>query len=360
MQRITVQLGARSYPVLVGSGILGDAGAWDSVLGSRSLIVTSEAVGARYLDTVRQALGAHPHSVTTLPDGERAKTLATVEAIVGDAVRAGLDRASTLVALGGGAVGDVAGLAAALYMRGIGVVHAPTTLLAQVDASVGGKTAVNHPMGKNLIGAFHQPRRVVADVATLDTLPDRELRSGIAEVIKYALLDGAELFGWLEAHIDDLPARDHAVLAETVMRCGTIKARIVAADEQERGERALLNLGHTFGHALETAYDGRLLHGEAVALGCVLAARLSTSLGWLAASDCARITALIERAGLPVAPPAPAPDPDLLLTLMRRDKKSAQQAVRLVLLRGIGAAELTADYPHAAMVLSLRDFTMAP
>lgn len=358
MQRVTVELGSRSYPVLIGAGLLGEPSAYDGALGDRSLIVTSEAVAALHLDTVKSALGRHPFEVVVLPDGDSAKTLATVERLCGAAAAAGLDRGGTFIALGGGAIGDVTGLAAALYQRGIPYLQLPTTLLAQVDSSVGGKTAVNHAEAKNLIGAFHQPVRVVADVAALRTLPARELRSGLGEVIKYAVLSGDAWMADLEQSLASLIAMDEAALAETVNRCCVAKAAVVAADELDAGQRAHLNLGHSFGHALETAYEGSLLHGEAVALGCLMAARLSQALGWLPARSAGRIAALVEAAGLPGRLPPPAPSAERLLEIMQHDKKVAHGIIRLVLLRALGAPVVTGDYPHAALVLTLRDFTM--
>ncbi|MCA1798111.1 MAG: 3-dehydroquinate synthase [Xanthomonadaceae bacterium] len=356
MLRLTIELGARSYPVLIGEHALAEPDL-AAALGPRSIVVTSESVAPLHLAALQARLAEHPHTVVTVADGDAAKTLQTVERIVDAAVVAGVGRDGTVVALGGGAVGDVAGLAAALFHRGIGFIQVPTTLLAQVDAAVGGKTAVNHRAGKNLVGAFHQPRLVICDIALLRTLPPRELRAGLAEVIKYALLEPGDLWDWLEANIDALLATEPKVVAEAVDRCLRVKARIVAADETERGQRALLNLGHTFGHAIETLYAGKLLHGEAVALGCVMAARMSQSLGWLPADAVARITSIFTTAGLPVALPAPVPTAEAVLEAMGRDKKVAGGRIRLVLLRDIGDAVVTADYPHAALLLTLRDFT---
>lgn len=358
MQRLTVDLGPRSYPILIGPGLLGEPSAYDGALGDRSIVVTSESVAALHLDAVRSALGRHPFEVVVLPDGDAAKTLSTVERLCGAAAATGLDRGGTFIALGGGAIGDVTGLAAALYQRGIGYLQLPTTLLAQVDSSVGGKTAVNHSVAKNLIGAFHQPVRVIADVAALRTLPARELRSGLGEVIKYAALAGEGWMADLERDMPRLLAMDEAALTTVVERCCAAKTAVVAADEFDIGARAHLNLGHSFGHALETAYAGALLHGEAVALGCVMAARMSQSLGWLPARDVARVTALVEAAGLPVRPPAPAPSAERLLEIMQHDKKAARGVIRLVLLRALGEPVITGDYPHATLVLTLRDFTM--
>ncbi|MEX0899358.1 MAG: 3-dehydroquinate synthase [Gammaproteobacteria bacterium] len=360
MQRLTVDLGSRSYSILIGAGLLGESTAYDGALGDRSLVVTSEAVADLHLASVRSALAQHPHEVVVLPDGDAAKTLATVERLCGAAATAGLDRGGTFIALGGGAIGDVTGLAASLYQRGVPYLQLPTTLLAQVDSSVGGKTAVNHAVAKNLIGTFHQPSRVIADVATLRTLPARELRSGLGEVIKYAVLEGEAWMADLEREMAGLLARDEDALAATVARCCAAKSAVVAADERDVGARVNLNLGHSFGHALETAFEGALLHGEAVALGCVMAARLSQSLGWLPARDAARISALTNAADLPVLLPSPAPSAEHLLEIMQHDKKAARGVVRLVLLRALGEPVFTGDYPHAALVLMLRDFTMQP
>lgn len=345
--------------MLIGSGLLADAGVWAHALGTRSLVVTSESVARLHLDTVRTALGDHPHAVHLVADGDAAKTMETIDTIVTAALEAGIARDGTIVALGGGAVGDVAGFAAAVYQRGIGHVQMPTTLLSQLDSSVGGKTAVNHPHGKNLIGAFHQPRCVVADVDTLETLPGRTYRCGLAEAIKYAVLDGETGFAELEGAMPRLLDADRDALIELVYRCCSIKAVFIARDETDRGERALLNLGHTFGHALEAVYDGTLPHGEAVAIGCVMAASLSRSLGWLEPALASRITALFREAGLPTELPAPAPAAEAIVERMRHDKKVAGGALRLVLLRGLGAAEVTADFPYAALVLTVREFVEA-
>jgi 3-dehydroquinate synthase len=357
MDRLTVELGTRSYPVLVGTGLIADAGTFSDALGHRSLVVTSEAVAEHHLGALESGLAGHAYEVIVLPDGDGAKTFAMVERVLDAAVTSGLGRDGTVVALGGGAIGDVAGFAAAIYHRGVGYIQVPTTLLAQVDSSVGGKTAINHASGKNLVGAFHQPRLVVADVGTLATLPDREYAAGLAEVVKYGLLDGPRLFGWLERSMDTLRARDTGPLAEMVYRCCSLKAAIVAEDEIEQGRRVTLNLGHSFGHALETAYSGALLHGEAVGLGCLMAAHLSRSLGWLASGIPARLQALLEAAGLPTALPDPVPDAERLLKLMAHDKKNLAGRIRLVLMRDLGEVEASVDYPHAALVLTLREFT---
>lgn len=356
MQRIEVELAQHAYPVVIAAGALGVSGHFTAALGSRSLVVTSTTVAELHLEALRAALGSHPHEVLVLPDGDAAKTLATVETIASAAIAAGVGRDGTFIALGGGAIGDVTGFAAAVFHRGIACIQIPTTLLSQVDSSVGGKTAVNHPSGKNLIGAFHQPALVVVDPVLLDTLPDRAYASGLAEVIKTGLLDGA-LFAELERDINRLVARDRDTVTEVVARCVRYKAGVVAADETEQGDRALLNLGHTFGHALETHYGGQLEHGEAVGIGCLMAARLSRSLGWLDAGVPQRLHALLTRCALPTRLPAPAPDSARLLELMGRDKKNRDGRIRLVLLRALGEAVTSVDHPHAALVLTLDEFT---
>jgi 3-dehydroquinate synthase len=279
--------------------------------------------------------------------------MATLSRIFDALIDGRFDRGVTLAALGGGVIGDLTGFAAACYQRGVDFIQIPTTLLAQVDSSVGGKTGVNHPRGKNMIGAFHQPRCVVADTATLETLPDRELRAGLAEVIKYGLMADATFFGWLETHMAALLARESEALAVAIERCCQLKAQIVAADERESGIRALLNLGHTFGHAIEAAqnYAG-LLHGEAVATGMAMAARCSADLGWLSEADRDRALALLTAAGLPTGRPADL-DAVQLRDLMASDKKVSEGRVRLVLLDGIGAARLTADYPASTLRVAL-------
>jgi 3-dehydroquinate synthase len=289
-----------------------------------------------------------------VPDGERAKGWETLQRVFDALLAARCGRDTLLVALGGGVVGDLAGFAAAVYQRGIDFVQVPTTLLAQVDSSVGGKTAINHPRGKNMIGAFHQPRAVIADLATLDSLPERELRAGIAEVIKHGLALDAAFFQWLEQNIDKLLARDRGALAHAVRRSCELKAAIVAADEREAGARALLNLGHTFGHAIEagTGY-GAWLHGEAVATGMVMAAELSLKMKLLEKGDVARVRALVSRAGLPVK--APALRPEEMLALMSVDKKAARGKLRFVVLQAIGEARLRGDADEKA----LRDVIVA-
>jgi 3-dehydroquinate synthase len=350
---LRIDLGERGYPIVIGTGLLGDAGVLaQHVTAHDVLVVTNSTVGPLYLDKLRAALGGKHVRAVVLPDGERHKTLAVLSQVFDALVEARLNRDACIVALGGGVVGDIAGFAAACYQRGIDYVQVPTTLLAQVDSSVGGKTGVNHPGGKNLIGAFHQPRAVLTDLATLATLPARQLRAGLAEVIKYGLVDDADFLGWIESHVDRLLALDMDALAQAVRRSCEIKARIVAADEREHGRRALLNLGHTFGHAIETAAGyGEWLHGEAVAVGMLLAADMSHQLGWIGAADVERVRELLRRAQLPTQ--APTIGAERALGLMGMDKKVLQGRIRLVLLRGLGAGTVTGDYPSAALQATL-------
>ena len=350
MRQVRVGLGARSYPILIGHGLLAEAGCLTPrVSGHQVLVVTNDRVAPLYLEQALGAFAGKNVASLVLPDGERYKTLKTLGRICDTLIDHRFDRGATLAALGGGVIGDLTGFTAACYQRGIDFIQIPTTLLAQVDSSVGGKTGVNHPRGKNMIGAFHQPRCVLADTATLDTLPDRELRAGLAEVIKYGLMADAAFFAWLEENMAALLARAPDALAFTIERCCQLKARIVAADEHERGERALLNLGHTFGHAIEAAQDYQgLLHGEAVAAGMAMAAHCSAELGWLSRADCTRAVALLAAAGLPTGRPAEL-DADALRDLMAGDKKVSQGRIRLVLLEGIGSARLTAEYPESAL-----------
>jgi 3-dehydroquinate synthase len=301
---------------------------------------------------MQRGLEGFAQATLILPDGEPYKTLDSSAEVFAALAALGASRDATILALGGGVIGDLAGFAAACWMRGIDFLQMPTTLLAMVDSSVGGKTGVNLPAGKNLVGAFHQPRAVVADTSTLATLPEREYRSGLAEVVKYGAIGDPAFFAWLEAQADALNARDEAALAQAIAISCRHKAGIVARDEHEQGERALLNFGHTFGHALETATGyGSLLHGEAVAIGMLMAARLSTELGRAPGADAQRLQALLARLGLPVA--APTGDTARLLELMRLDKKNLSGRVRLILWRGIGAAELVDDVADTAILAVL-------
>jgi 3-dehydroquinate synthase len=308
------------------------------------MVVTNETVAPLYLDRLLHALSGRKVYTRVLPDGEEHKNLDVLATIFDALLRAPCDRTVTLVALGGGVVGDITGFAAACYQRGVPYIQIPTTLLAQVDSSVGGKTAVNHPLGKNMIGAFYQPRLVLADTDTLSTLDDRQLRAGIAEIIKYGLIRDPELFEWLELNIDALIARDAGVLSYAIERSCRDKAEVVAADEREGGVRATLNLGHTFGHAIETGMGyGAWLHGEAVAAGMCMAADLSRRLGWLGSGDIERIDRLVARAGLPTRAPAGL-DAQRFLQLMAVDKKVEAGKLRLVLLKSIGEAVVTRDF----------------
>jgi 3-dehydroquinate synthase len=349
MIELKVELGARSYPILIGAGLLDQAGVLDPFLGDADvMIVTNDVVGPLYLDRLCAVLGDRRVDSVVLPDGEAHKTMATLERVLDKLVEGRFGRDAVLLTLGGGVVGDIGGFAAAAYQRGIAFVQVPTTLLAQVDSSVGGKTGVNHPGGKNLIGAFHQPLAVVADTTTLETLPDRELSAGLAEVVKYGLIADTAFFDWLEQHAEQLLGRDSETLQEAIRRSCEAKAAIVAEDEFERGRRALLNLGHTYGHAIERcAGFGEWLHGEAVAAGMCMAAEFSAAIGQTSAADVERTRVLLSRLNLPIAPPAiPIDD---FLAAMAIDKKVVAGEIRLVLLRGIGAAEVTADYPAAEM-----------
>jgi 3-dehydroquinate synthase len=350
---LNVELGTRSYPILIAAGLLGRPDALRQQLPARDLlIVTNTTVAPLYLPALTATLGARRLVEVVLPDGEAHKTLANAARVLDVLVANRFARDCAVLALGGGVVGDLAGFVAACYQRGVAFVQVPTTLLAQVDSAVGGKTAVNHPGGKNLIGAFHQPVLVVIDTQTLRTLPPRELRAGLAEVIKYGLICDAELFGWLEAHLEGLLAGDADPLAHIIRRSCEIKAAVVGRDEREQGERALLNLGHTFGHAIEsaTAYT-EYLHGEAVGAGLVMAAAMSRECGLLSAADSERVRRLIERTGLPTH--IPAVTPAAALAHMRIDKKVLAGQLRLVLLRRIGEACVSADYPDAALSRTL-------
>jgi len=337
---ITVDLGERSYPIVIGSGLLnGGFDLSEYVCGSDCLIVTNEIVAPLYLDALRANLGGKTVESIRLADGEAHKNIATMEVVLDKLVESRANRDVTLIALGGGVVGDITGFAAACYMRGVAFVQVPTTLLAQVDSSVGGKTGVNHPRGKNLIGAFHQPQIVLIDTDTLATLPDRELRAGLAEVIKYGAIADAEFFTWLEANMDELLARDTAVLAQAVRRSCELKANVVAEDERETGRRAILNFGHTFGHAIEHCQGyGEWLHGEAVASGMVMAAMLSD----VAQNDLGRLVDLTRRAGLPVKPPKVGAD--AMMGAMGMDKKVLHKELRFVLLKELGSAFVTTEY----------------
>ncbi|MBC7780734.1 MAG: 3-dehydroquinate synthase [Proteobacteria bacterium] len=356
-QTIEVALGERSYPILIGPGVADDPALIATHLSARrAALVTSEIVAALYLAPVSAALArAGIETVPiVLPDGERHKNWETLNRVFDQLIEARCDRQTPVIALGGGVIGDLAGFAAATWQRGVPFVQIPTTLLAQVDSSVGGKTAINHPQGKNMIGAFHQPRLVLADTAMLSTLPERELSAGLAEVIKYGLIRDAAFLDWLEANLPRLLERNPDALAYAVRRSCEHKAEVVAADEREAGVRETLNLGHTFGHAIETGVGyGTWLHGEAIAAGTVMAAEMSARLGWLGEADVARVRRLFAQARLPVDAPAMAQTQ--WLELMGHDKKVRDGRIRLVLLRALGSAVVTGDYPADALKATLAD-----
>jgi 3-dehydroquinate synthase len=345
MKTVTVDLGDRSYPIIIGRGLLGrNFDLADYVQGTDCLVVSNETVAPLYLDKLRLNLAGRNVASLSLPDGESFKTVATMQTILDELLASGANRDTTVIALGGGVVGDIAGFAAACYMRGVAFIQVPTTLLAQVDSSVGGKTGVNHEKGKNLIGAFHQPRVVLIDTDTLDTLPVREFRAGLAEVIKYGAICDPAFFTWLETNMAGLLEKDPKLLAYAIQRSCELKAEVVAGDERETGRRAILNFGHTFGHAIERCVGyGEWLHGEAVAAGMIMAAKLSG----ITAADLARLKDLVGAAGLPAEAPAIAGD--RWLEAMGMDKKVRQKQLRFVLLRALGEAYLSTDYDGARL-----------
>jgi len=351
MQTVSIALGERSYPIHIGTGLLGRADLIAQVLARKSVaVVTNTTVAPLFLEQFAGGLAREGVEVVRIvvPDGEDHKGWQTLNAIFDALLEKRCGRDTTLVALGGGVIGDLTGFAAATYQRGVRYIQVPTTLLAQVDSSVGGKTAINHPLGKNMIGAFHQPRLVLADTHTLRTLPERELRSGLAEVIKHGLIRDAAFFTWIEANIERLLARDAEALERAVLRSVEIKADIVAKDEREDGLRKVLNFGHTFGHAIETGLGyGAWLHGEAVAAGMVMATDLSHQLGYLSEADVARIRSLLQRAGLPTAAKGIAPA--RMQQLMSVDKKVKEGRMHFVLLERLGWATLRDDVPPAAL-----------
>jgi len=345
MQRLTVELGERSYPIYIGQNLLGQAELVAPLVSGRQvMIVSNETVAPLYLATAQAAFADFQTTSVILPDGERYKNLEILNKIFDQLLQQRFDRRCTLVALGGGVIGDMTGFAAACYQRGVPFIQLPTTLLAQVDSSVGGKTGVNHPLGKNMIGAFYQPQGVVIDTDSLHTLAERELSAGLAEVVKYGLINDHAFFDWLEEHADALLARDASALSFAIARSCQNKAQIVAEDERESGRRALLNLGHTFGHAIETGlnYEG-CLHGEAVAIGSCLAAQLSARQGWLTQTEVERITKLFTQMKLPTQIP-PGLSASNLLQAMQVDKKVRDGKIYLVLLKNMGHAVVTNDY----------------
>jgi 3-dehydroquinate synthase len=350
MKTLNVELGERRYPIHIGNGLLRRPELLKPcIAGSRVLVVTNETVGPLYLEPLLKLLAPWKPVCVVLPDGEVYKTLDVLNTIFSALLENRCDRKTTLIALGGGVVGDMTGFAAATYQRGVPFIQIPTTLLAQVDSSVGGKTGVNHPLGKNMIGAFHQPACVIIDTDVLATLPDKEMSAGLAEVIKYGLIGDVEFFVWLEQNLDKLLQRDPQALAYAIERSCADKARVVAADEREAGSRALLNLGHTFGHAIETGVGyGVWLHGEAVAAGMCMAADLSRRLGWLTLEEFERIEKLLRRARLPTRAPNTLSGAQLR-EFMSVDKKVEAGKLRLVLPKGLGHALITQDFPPALL-----------
>ena len=353
---LNVDLDERSYPIYIGSGLLNEADLLTRhIHGQTALIVSNSTVAPLYLESVQQSLdiGGIRYDCIILDDGEQHKTLESMTGIIDMLLEKRHDRRTTVIALGGGVIGDIGGFAASVYQRGVNFIQLPTTLLAQVDSSVGGKTGVNHPLGKNMIGAFYQPRCVIADIDTFKTLPARELAAGLAEVIKYGLIYDAEFFSWLEQNIDSLKGGDANLLAQAVLVSCQIKARVVEQDERESGLRAILNLGHTFGHAIETVMGyGNWLHGEAVAAGMVMAIDLSIREGLIDESVRGRSIALLERAALPVAPPTEI-STQQFLEVMAIDKKTVDGAIKLVLLRKLGEACISGDYDHDKLLQTL-------
>ncbi len=345
MITLNVDLGQRSYPIFIGSGILGTPKLLTPYVNGRDcLVLSTETVAPIYLEPLRAMLGTSRIEVMTLPDGETSKNFTSLESILDFMVEKKYSRDGIVITLGGGVIGDLGGFAAAIYQRGLDFIQVPTTLLAQVDSSVGGKTGINHPGGKNLIGAFHQPRCVLSDTETLRTLPDRELSAGLAEVVKYGLIADADFFNWLEEQANGLLKREPATLDYAIKRSCEIKAGVVVEDETEQGIRAILNFGHTFGHAIEHCLGyGEWLHGEAVAAGMCMAASFSEQLGWSSADDSQRIRNLLTRLNLPCQPPPL--NPGDFIAAMSMDKKVIGGEIRLVLMHGIGNVKVTADYP---------------
>ena len=361
MKILNVDLGERSYPIFIGSDLFEKEGLVSSFLEkSRAVVITNSTVAPLYLEPVRRLLGDHYDSVVILPDGEEHKNLDSVGLIYEHLMRGKYDRKTTLIALGGGVIGDITGYAAATFMRGVKFIQIPTTLLSQVDSSVGGKTGINHALGKNMIGAFYQPQCVIADADVLKTLPDRELSGGIAEIIKYGLIRDYPFFEWLENNMSDLLNKKTESLIEAILRSCINKAEVVSQDEFEssKGIRATLNLGHTFGHAIENAIGyGNWLHGEAVACGMVMAAFLSKELSWLTETDFNRIKNIILSAKLPIDPPNISQEK--FIDLMQSDKKTHNNQIHLVLQKGLGKAMLTHDYSEKAFLHTLQQKTFS-
>jgi 3-dehydroquinate synthase len=350
MKILNVDLGDRSYPIFIGADLLQDSEILKPYIkGMTTATVSNSTVAPLYLETVHKLISDFKNIDITLPDGEEYKTMETLGQIHTEMLTARCDRKTTLIALGGGVVGDVAGFAAASYQRGINFIQIPTTLLSMVDSSVGGKTGVNHVLGKNMIGAFHQPQCVIIDTKTLDTLDDRQLSAGISEIIKYGYINDLEFIDWLDQNMEKLMSRDPEALAYAIYRSCEHKAAIVAADEKEAGQRALLNLGHTFGHAIETGMGyGKWLHGEAIAAGTVMAAELSKEHGWISQSDVDGIRSLFSKANLPIDPPNEI-SPERFNELMSIDKKVQDGVLHLVLMKSLGESFISSDFDKQAL-----------
>jgi len=350
MKMLEVKLGERSYPIYIGAGILGrDDLIQTHIQGISTVSVSNTTVAPLYLKTIHALIKDVKNTDIILPDGEQYKTSETLDLIYTQMLEARCDRKTTLITLGGGVVGDVSGFAAASYQRGINFIQVPTTLLAMVDSSVGGKTGVNHPLGKNMIGAFHQPQCVIIDTETLNTLDDRQLSAGIAEIIKYGYINDLAFIDWLDENMDKLLKRDPEALAYAIHRSCKHKADIVAADEKEAGQRALLNLGHTFGHAIETGMGyGNWLHGEAISAGMVMAAELSQKQGWVSEKEVSSIRALLKKANLPVEPPAEI-SAEQFSQLMSIDKKVQDGVLHLVLMKSLGKSIISSDFDKVAL-----------
>ncbi|GAA0858803.1 3-dehydroquinate synthase [Aliiglaciecola litoralis] len=350
MSTVKVELGERSYPIHIDAGLLTRPGSFSADIPSkRAVVVTNDVVSPLYSEALLASLEGIDVSVITLPDGEQHKNLSKFEYVITELLSQQAARDTTLIALGGGVIGDLTGFVAASFQRGMPFIQVPTTLLSQVDSSVGGKTAVNHPLGKNMIGAFYQPKSVIIDIDTLKTLPQREFSAGMAEVIKYGIIYDADFFTWLEEHAAQLKAYSAEHLKYVIQRCCEIKAEIVSKDEREQGVRALLNLGHTFGHAIEAEQGyGNWLHGEAVACGSVIAAKVALHKGWLSQQDLDRIIALTESFNLPITPPAQM-DCDTFMQHMQHDKKVLAGAIRFIIPQGIGCAVVTKDVEQSIL-----------
>ena len=354
---LNVELGDKSYPIYIGIDLLSMKSLFvDQIQGRQVMIVTNKTIAPLYLDKLTSILDGFNVQSVILPDGEEFKKLETLNKVFDALLEAKFDRTSTLIALGGGVIGDITGFAAASYQRGVGFIQVPTTLLSQVDSSVGGKTGINHELGKNMIGAFYQPKAVIIDVNTLDTLSNQEFSAGMAEVIKYGLLGNADFLSMLEANIESIMARKKDLIIEVIFNCCQDKARIVELDEFEKGKRALLNLGHTFGHGIENAFGyGNYLHGEAVSIGMVMAAKLSKDEGNLSHEETLRVESILSKADLPISIKKTI-DSETLITAMSLDKKSIDGKIRLVLLKSLGDSYLTDSYSNENFMKVVNSF----